>query len=90
MNGGGQRISGNYVDGYHTESHTVFEFYGCYWHGCPTHFADRNRGHHCLAMHQLIILTLGKSEELRRAGYQVVEVWECEYDKRYKEDPDFA
>ena len=39
--------------------------------------------------HQLYILTIGKSKELRRAGYQVVEVWECDYDKRYKEDPDF-
>ena len=39
--------------------------------------------------HQLYILTIGKSEELRRAGYKVVEVWECNHDKRYKEDPDF-
>ena len=40
-------------------------------------------------MHQLYILTIGKKEELRKAGYQVVELWECDYDKRYKEDPDF-
>ena len=91
LNGGEQRINGHYVDGYHEESRTVFEFYGCYWHGCPTHFPDRNRvqHHQCLTMHQLYILTIGKSEELRRAGYQVVEFWECDYDKRYKEDPDF-
>ena len=52
---------------------------------------DRNRvqHHHCLTMHQLYILAIGKSEELRRAGYQVVGVWECDYDKRYKDDPDF-
>ena len=41
-------------------------------------------------MHQLYILTIGKSEESRRAGYQVVELWECDYDKRYKEDPDLS
>ena len=40
-------------------------------------------------MHQLYILTIGKREELRKAEYQVVELWECDYDKRYKEDPDF-
>ena len=40
-------------------------------------------------MHQLYIVTIGKSEELRRAGYQVVELWECDYDKRYNKDPDF-
>ena len=79
------------MHGYHEESRTVFEFYGCYWHGCPTHFPDRNRvqHHQCLTMHQLYILTIGKSEDLRRAGYQVMELWECDYDKRYKEDPDF-
>ena len=79
------------MDGYHEDSRTIFEFYGCYWHGCPTHFPDRNRvqHHQCLTMHQLHILTIGKSEELRKAVYQVVEFWECDYDKRYKEDPDF-
>ena len=90
LNGGEQRINGHYVDGYHEESQTVFEFYGCYWHGCPTHFPDRNRVQHnrCLIMHQLYILTIGKTEELHRAGYQVVDLLECDYDKRYKEDPD--
>ena len=91
LNGGEQRISGHYEDGYHEESRTVFEFDGCYWHGCPTYFPDRNRAQHhqCLTMHQLYILTIGKSEELLKVGYQVVELWECNYDKRYKEDPDF-
>ena len=91
LNGGEQRINGHYVDGYHEESRTVFEFYGCYWHGCPIHFPDRNRVHYhqCMTMHQLYILTIGKKEELRKAGNQVVELWECDYDKRYKEDPDF-
>ena len=91
LNGGEQRINGHYVAGYHEKSRTVFEFYGCYWHGCLTHFPDRNRiqHHQCLSMHQLYILTIGKKEELKRAGYQVVELWECDYDKRYKEDPDF-
>ena len=43
---------------------------------------------HASVVH-LYIMTFGKSEELKRAGYQVVELWECDYDKRYKEDPDF-
>ena len=91
LNGREQRINGHYVDGYHEESRTVFEFYGCYLHGCPTNFPDRNRvkHHQCLIMQQLYIMTIGKSEELRKAGYQVVELWECDNDKRYKETPDF-
>ena len=33
-------------------------------------------------------MSIGNSEELRRAGYHVVELWECDYDKTYKDDPD--
>ena len=91
LNGGEQRINGHYVDGYHEESRTVFEFNGCYWHGCPTHFPDRNRvqHHQCLTMHQLYILTIGKSEELRKAGYQVVEFWECDKQDKIKFKQDY-
>ena len=27
-----------YVDGFDEETNTVFEFYGCYFHGCPRCF----------------------------------------------------
>ena len=30
LNGGEQKIHGHYVDGYHPESKTIFEFHGCY------------------------------------------------------------
>ena len=43
LNGGEEKICGHYVDGYHQDSKTISEFYGCYWHGCPIHFPDRNR-----------------------------------------------
>ena len=49
----------------------------------------RVQHHQYLTMHQLYILTIGKSNGLKRAGYQVVGLWECDCDKRYKEDPDF-
>ena len=32
---GGERIvAGDKVDGYHPESKTVFQYHGCFWHGC--------------------------------------------------------
>ena len=32
---GGERYIFNFpVDGYHPETNTVFQYYGCYWHGC--------------------------------------------------------
>ena len=55
LNGGEQKIHGHHVDGYHPESKTIFEFHGCYWHGFPTHFSDRNtrNQHNCMTMEQL-------------------------------------
>ena len=32
--GGERQILGASVDGYHPESKTVFQFHGCFWHGC--------------------------------------------------------
>lgn len=70
------------VDGYHEETRTVYEFDGCFWHGCPTCFPVRDETH---ARH------LGKTMAdvfrdrekkhalLRQAGYRIVSKWECEW-----------
>ena len=42
LNGGEQKIHGHNVDGYRPESQTIFEFHESNWHGCQTHFPDRN------------------------------------------------
>ena len=34
LNGGEQRIDGNFVDGYDPQRKTIYEFMGCMWHGC--------------------------------------------------------
>lgn len=35
-NGGKMQIGPYTVEGYDEETQTVYEFYGCYWHGCTT------------------------------------------------------
>ena len=86
LNGGEVKICGHYVDGYHETSKTIFEFYGCYWHGCPTHFPDRERKNHhnCLTMKQLYKETNEHKQLFEDSGYRVVEMWECDYDKNTK------
>ena len=32
-NGGGKRVGNYYLDGYCEETHTAYEYQGCYWHG---------------------------------------------------------
>ena len=34
LNGGQQRIDGNFVDGYDPQRKTIYELMGCIWHGC--------------------------------------------------------
>ena len=79
------------MDGYHEESRTVFEFYGCYWHGCPTHFSDRNRvqRHQCLTMHQLYIMPIGKSESYEKQDIRWWNFGNVTMTRDIKEDPDF-
>lgn len=72
------------VDGYHHESKTVYEFFGCYFHGCEKCYSG-------------IALTINKSkydiplilsrrestkykiEKLHHLGYTVVFTYECDF-----------
>ena len=73
------------VDGYHPESCTVFQFHGCYYHGCPTCYPSpkdrakviaKKNTKHPMTMQEKYEQTLANTATLRAAGYNVVEVWE--------------
>lgn len=88
-NGGEIRIKGasgsRYrVDGYHSPSRTIFEFYGDNMHGNlavheplahPSPFSPRCAG-------ALYFQTKARENDLRAAGYHVVAVWESDYHAR--------
>ncbi len=38
LNGGEKVILGKKVDGYSKETNTVYQFHGCFWHGCSKCF----------------------------------------------------
>ena len=75
------------VDGIHYQCNTVFEAMGCYYHYCPCQEArpsvtdtDIERG-----------VKKRQQDEMRRfyiqqKGYQIVEMWECEWWSLYKTD----
>ena len=59
------------VDGYCAETNTVFEFFGCYWHGCtcqPFHDVITTNGDNLAAKYEQ---TMARLEQITRAGYQV-------------------
>lgn len=80
-----------HVDGYDPHTHTVYEFHGCYWHGCPACFPDRDKQHYKLGeqtARDLYEVTLKKEAILREQGYIVHVMWQCEWTQKKKQDPD--
>ena len=94
-NGGEQRVitatNSYFVDGYEPQSNTVFEFYGCFWHGCPRcHPRNRHTKHAVNAdrtIEELWRATQAKEAALRLAGYTLEIMWECDWHILCEQDP---
>ena len=80
-NGGEYKIKDiGKVDGFYKD--TVYEFQGCFWHGCKKCYSDDTIN----TKNQIDMLTLRKrtnekNAKIRAAGYTLVEVWECDLKK---------
>ncbi|KAK3911148.1 putative DNA polymerase [Frankliniella fusca] len=82
-------VMGRHVDGYvefqHDDGHTIkriYQFHGCYWHQCPTHFPategdSENR----------YVNTQKITEMFRENGFEVIEKWECDFKRELTSDP---
>ena len=79
--GGERYILGAPVDGFHPKTRTVFQFHGCWWHGCPCKPGGRRVIRNSKTRDQLYLDTIARTEALRKAGYRVIEKWECQYAK---------
>ena len=83
---GGERwIKGAPVDGYDPRTRTIYQYHGCPWHGCRTCFPqgrERIIGDGNKTLEERFVATKKRTEELREAGYRVVEAWECEVKTR--------
>jgi superfamily II DNA or RNA helicase len=60
------------ADGFCKETNTIYEFYGCYWHGCPNCYPT---GIHINKYHQLIT----RENKIRSLGYILIFIWECQW-----------
>ena len=56
------------VDGFEPETNTIYQFYGCKWHGCPCSNGDGYRYKE----------TLYLETKIKDLGYDVISVWEYE------------
>ena len=87
-NGGEQTVrtavTSYFVDGYDPLTSTVYEFYGCLYHGCPHCYPNRQAKHYATpdrTVEELYQATLNKRMAILRAGYTIIELWECEWDR---------
>ena len=92
-NGGEQtvRTASNlyFVDGYDPTTRTVYEFNGCFFHGCPKCYPVRDIRHYATpdrTVEEMYQATLAKRMALLRAGFKVLEIWECEWDDQLKKN----
>ena len=90
-NGGEQTVRTDtniyFVDGYDVTTKTVYEFHGCLFHGCPTCYPVRDIKHYCApdrTMQELYNATEAKRMALLRAGFNVLEIWECQWDEQVR------
>jgi len=68
------------VDGYCAETKTVYEFLGCFWHGCK---CQPMREHMTLnedTLAERYAKTMARIGQITATGYTVRVMWECKFD----------
>ena len=83
INSGHEKRVGRYfVDGYSAECNTVFEYHGCYHHGhqcyLTRHIKDEKQ---VKAQEAKQKRPQAREKFLKRCGYNVVSIYECDYKK---------
>ena len=85
-NGHEKRIGKLPVDGWCAQTHTAYQFHGCYFHGCPKcHQPEETNKLNGKTMVTLLADTKKHTAYLRR-HVKVVEMWECDW-KRERDTP---
>ena len=92
-NAGEYRIPGTnfHADGYCHDTQTVYEFQGCFTHGCTTCHPNRHEKHvrhYDRTMQDIYEISQHKVQQLREQGYTVVQIWECEWKRLKQTNPE--
>lgn len=71
-----------FVDGYCTNTNTVYEFHGDVFHGNPKKFSSDEKCHpfdRDITAGELYERTQTRINHIKSLGYNVIEMWECDY-----------
>lgn len=70
------------VDGFNPFTNTIYEFYGDYWHGNPAVYNPQDfNTKRRMTFGKLYNATVERSKLLRTHNYNIVEMWEHDFDK---------
>ncbi|KAJ8915407.1 hypothetical protein NQ315_008296 [Exocentrus adspersus] len=88
------RVAGVKVDGYCAETNQVFEFHGCYYHGCPACFKNSRdeplRDDPTQTLNTRYEATVAKTERLRDLGHHLIQIWECEFRRQLQQNAEIC
>lgn len=69
------------VDGLSDDGKTIYEFYGDYWHGNPIKFnPEKINAQANKTFGELYYQTTYREQKLKEAGYNVISIWESDFD----------
>jgi G:T-mismatch repair DNA endonuclease (very short patch repair protein) len=82
------RVPNVKVDGYYKDTNEVFEYLGCFWHGCHS-MLNRHTpiGSTNETLQNRYEKTMARLQKFKDAGYNVVSIWRCEFGKLLQETP---
>jgi G:T-mismatch repair DNA endonuclease (very short patch repair protein) len=90
LNEGEYKIEGSKykADGYCEELRTIFEFHGCFWHGCEKCYPNRNEKNRVnyKSYNELYENTIKKEKLCLSKKYKYIQIWECEWNEIKKTD----
>src|SRR6266576_1777905 len=80
------------VDSFDENTNTVYQYHGCFWHGCPKCYDEDNINTVSkLSFSDLYQRTVDRSNKIKNSGYNLIEMWECQWvkSKDYQKVPKF-
>jgi hypothetical protein len=91
LNSGEVRVGNYYVDGFDASSKRIFEYYGCFFHGCGKCFdGDLKNPQTRKRLSEAREKTRKREKVLSDLGYEVISVWGCQWKRQKSESPDVA
>ena len=74
-------------DGFSQETNTVYDYYGCFWHGCQKCFPNGKVLRNPDTQKLLTVSyqeTMKREDDIRGLGHNLVSIWACEWRQRKK------